>query len=97
LQRKSGLRERLVSLLELPGDALLDVARVTLVGDREMVVENHRGLIEYTPDRVVLTVPEGQLTIDGEALRIGSISPEQVVLAGKIRGMRYAAAGGGAS
>lgn len=97
MQRKSGLRDRLVSLLELPGDALLDVARVTLVGDREMVVENHRGLIEYTPDRVVLTVPEGQLTIDGEALRIGSISPEQVVLAGKIRGMRYAAAGGGAS
>lgn len=95
MQRKSGLRDRLVSLLELPGDVMLDVARVTIVGDMEMVVENHRGLSEYTPNRVVLTVPEGQLAVEGEELRIGSISPEQVILLGKIRAMRYTAPGGG--
>ncbi|MFZ5826065.1 MAG: sporulation protein YqfC [Bacillota bacterium] len=89
MRRKDGLRDRLVSLLELPGDAMLDVARITVVGDMEMVIENHRGLNEYTPDRVVMTVPEGQICIDGEGLQIGSISPEQVILLGKIRGMRY--------
>ncbi|MFZ5817676.1 MAG: sporulation protein YqfC [Bacillota bacterium] len=97
MQRRGGLRDRLVSLLELPGDAMLDVARVTLVGDMEMVIENHRGLTEYTPDRVVMTVPEGLLAVDGEDLKIAAISPEQVILLGKIRGMRYAAPGGGAS
>jgi sporulation protein YqfC len=97
LQRKSGLRDRLVSLLELPGDVVLDAARVTLVGDMELVVENHRGLTEYTPGRVVLTVPEGQLAIDGDDLRIGAISPEQVIVLGKIRGMRYTDPGRGAS
>lgn len=96
MQRKHGLRDRLVSLLELPGDAMLDVARITLVGDMEMVIENHRGLTEYTPDRVVLTVPEGQLMIDGAELRIGAISPDQIILLGQIRGMRYASPDGGA-
>lgn len=97
MQRKSGLRDRLVSLLELPGDAMLDIARITLVGDRELVVENHRGLLEYTPSRVVLAVPEGQLAIDGEGLSIGAISAEQVILAGKIQALRYGAPIGGVS
>lgn len=89
MQKKTGLRDRLVSLLELPGDVVLDVTRVTLVGDREMVVENHKGVVEFTPNRVVLMVPEGRLAVEGQDLRIGSISPEQVILAGTIRGMRY--------
>lgn len=95
MQRKNGLRDRLVSLLELPGDVMLDVARITMVGDMEMVIENHRGLTEYTPNRVVLTVPEGSLAIDGDDLRIGAISPDQIILLGKIRGMRYTAPEGG--
>jgi len=94
LQRKSGLRDRLVSLLELPGDAMLDVARIILVGDMELVVENHRGLVAFTPNRVALTTPEGLLAIDGEELKIAAISPEQVILLGKIRGVAYAPPGG---
>jgi sporulation protein YqfC len=97
LQRKPGLRDRLVSLLELPGDVLLDTARVTLVGDMEMVVENHRGLIEYTPNRVVLTIPEGEMAVAGEELRIGVISPEQVILLGRIRSIHYTSPSGGAT
>lgn len=96
MQRKDGLRDRLVSLLELPGDVVRDVARITVVGDMEMVIENHRGLTEYIPTRVVLAIPEGQLAIDGEELRIGFISPEQVILLGKIRGIRYSAPNEGA-
>lgn len=88
-QRRNGLRERLVSLLELPGDVVLDVARVTLVGSMELVVENHRGLVEYNPDRVVLNLPDGRMTIDGEELRIGFLSPDQLVLLGKVIGLRY--------
>lgn len=97
MQRKFGLRDRLVSLLELPGDALLDVARVIVVGEAEMVIENHRGLTEYRPDRVSLSVPQGVLTIDGHELRIGTISPEQVIILGRIRGMRFTDPDEGAS
>ncbi len=89
-QRRRGLRERLVSLLELPGDAVLDVPRAVLIGNMELVVENHRGLVEYRPDRVVLRLPEGKMTIDGEDLRIGFLSPDQAVLLGRIDGLRCA-------
>lgn len=86
---KRDLRQKVASLLELPGDVMMDVARITLVGDTELLIENHRGLTEYTAERVVLTVPQGQLTVTGRELSIGSISPDQIVIQGKIRGINY--------
>lgn len=97
MQKRRGLRDRLVSLLELPGDVLLDVARVTLVGDVELVVENHRGIVQYTEDRVGLSIPEGTLTVEGEELRIAAISPEQVIILGRIRSLRYTPPDGASS
>ncbi|WP_374713663.1 sporulation protein YqfC [Symbiobacterium terraclitae] len=94
-QRRSRLRERLVALLELPGDVVLDVPRATLIGSAELVVENHRGLVEYRPDRVVVKVPDGRMAIDGDDLRIGYLSPDQVVLHGRISGLRYVPPEGG--
>lgn len=83
------MRGRLSSIFDLPGDVVLDVARVTLVGDVQMAVENHRGLTEYTPDRIVICVPRGQLVVTGAELVIGTITPEEIILMGKISGAHY--------
>jgi sporulation protein YqfC len=86
---KRDLRSKVASLFELPGDVMLDVARLSLVGDMELLIENHRGLVEYNPDRLVLGVPQGKVAIGGVELQIGSISPDQVVILGKIRSIQY--------
>jgi sporulation protein YqfC len=56
---KRDLRDRVASLFELPGDVLLDRSRITLVGARELLVENHRGIHEYTTDKVRWWFPRG--------------------------------------
>ncbi len=78
------LRGRISSLFDLPEDIMLDVARVVLVGNAHLVVGNHRGLREYTPDRVAIEVPRGCLLVGGSDLTIASITPEEIVLLGKI-------------
>lgn len=92
---KRNLRQRVASLLELPGDVMLDEVRITLVGTMELVVENHRGLVEFEPERVVLQVPNRQLAISGDRLAIASISPDQVVIHGQILALRYSDDKGG--
>jgi len=89
------LRSRLAALFELPGDVVSDQSRITLVGAADLVVENHRGLLEYTEERVVLMVPEGELVIGGAGLGIGSISPDQVIIRGQIRALGYSDQRGG--
>lgn len=86
---RRNLRDRVASIFELPGDVMMDMSRITLLGDAELLIENHRGLFEYTNERLVISTPKGRLAILGSDLSIGSISPDQVTVAGKIRVMQY--------
>lgn len=83
------LKQRVASVFELPGDVMLDVARITMMGCAEMLIENHRGISEYTPERVVLGLPQGHVLIGGEGLEISTISPDQVTIKGNIRSVLY--------
>jgi sporulation protein YqfC len=89
MARKRDLRSKVASLFELPGEVLLDVARVSLVGDTELLLENHKGIMEYQNDRLVLRVPHGSAVITGNDLAIVTISPEQILVRGKIRSFQY--------
>jgi sporulation protein YqfC len=84
------LRQRLASLLELPGDVVMDEARITLVGARQMMVENHRGVVEFNASRIVLGLPAGSMAVEGEEMAIATISPDQVEIQGRIKAIRYA-------
>ena len=68
---------------------MMDMSRITLLGDAELMVENHRGLAEYTTESLVISTPRGRLAITGSDLSIGSISPDQVTVSGKIRSLQY--------
>lgn len=83
------IKQKVASLLELPGDVMLDVARLSLIGDMELLIENHRGLEEYNPSLVSFRTPHGRIAVAGENLQIGSISPDGIVVLGKIRHVQY--------
>lgn len=42
----------LADKLELPEDVLLGSAKLTVTGGRSAVIENHRGVLEYTAERI---------------------------------------------
>ncbi|MHB9144143.1 MAG: sporulation protein YqfC [Symbiobacteriia bacterium] len=81
------LKRRLTDLFDLPRDVTLDLPRVLLVGGLQVVIENHRGLIEYAPMRVAVGVARGQLVIQGEQLEIGIINAEEIMVLGRIRAL----------
>lgn len=70
--------------LEMPRDVVLDVPRVTLIGTFQVHVENHKGVLEYTPTRVRIATRGGAFVITGRRLRIGSIFKDEVVVEGRI-------------
>lgn len=89
------LRRKVAAMLELPEETMLDVARISLVGDMDLLVENHRGLVFYSPEQVVLDVPQGRVAVAGAELSIGYLSPDQVTILGRIRSVRYVDPEGG--
>lgn len=78
------LKYDLVEFLELPLDISLDLPRVVILGDLGVLISNHRGLLHYSPDRIVVGVGNGQITVSGEALEIEEVSKESMAVRGVI-------------
>ncbi|QYK68442.1 MULTISPECIES: sporulation protein YqfC [Paenibacillus] len=78
------LRKWASETLELPQDILFDLPRLTLIGSRQLYVENHRGVVDFTPNQLVLALEKGMLRVSGHDLVITSILPEQVSVEGHI-------------
>ncbi len=54
-----------------------------------MSVENHRGIVEYSSERVVIAVSEGHLVLTGEELMIGFVYQEEITITGRFRRVEF--------
>ncbi len=92
MERRRGRRtslQRLAGLLELPQDIVLDMPRITMLGNKQLLVENHKGLIEYTGTLVRIKLSQGELAITGSDLVIGNFQAEQLLVEGTLTDIKY--------
>jgi len=75
----------LAHFLELPKELVMGLPRITVLGDIQMIVENHCGIIEYTTERVRIGTSIGELRVTGTDLALRTIFPEEIAVDGKIR------------
>lgn len=60
-------------------------ARVTSIGSRALLVENHRGIAEFGEERIVLATGCGNLTVEGEGLRLSDVRRDALIIRGDVR------------
>ncbi|NLW08210.1 MAG: sporulation protein YqfC [Clostridia bacterium] len=89
LDRARRLEKAVTDFLELPADAALDLPRLTLLGNNRLVLENHRGISEYQPERVRLKLTIGELEIRGTGLLLREIKADLVALEGVIISLSF--------
>jgi sporulation protein YqfC len=70
--------------MDLPADVLMDLPRITLIGQIHIYIENHRGLLVFSDTEVRLLLKQGQLLIKGNSFVIKTILPEELLLEGTI-------------
>jgi sporulation protein YqfC len=79
----------LVKTMDLPQDVMMDLPRITIIGQIHIYIENHKGLLTFTDTEVRLLLKHGQLLIRGKAFVIKTILPEEIMLEGKIDQVNY--------
>ena len=79
----------LADKLELPEDVLLGSAKLTVTGGRSAVIENHRGVLEYNAERIVVDVPRGKVCLDGTGLRLKAMNKNELLVGGRIRNIEW--------
>ncbi|AJI21794.1 sporulation protein YqfC [Priestia megaterium] len=83
------MKRWMTKTMELPADVLMDLPRITLVGQIHIYIENHKGLLAFSDTEIRVLLKQGQMLIRGEGLVIKVILPEELVLEGKINQVLY--------
>jgi sporulation protein YqfC len=83
------LNQLTASLLDLPQDVVQDLPRITMIGNLQLYIENHRGVLHFSPDRLKLALTKGTLEIRGKQLVIRAILTEEVFIEGTIDDIQY--------
>lgn len=86
---KKGIGERIEEMTEIPKDYIMNMPRTTLVGNKEVYVDNYSGLIEYTDEIIRLSVKKGILLIKGTDLTITRITELSIYIGGNILSVEF--------
>ena len=70
--------------LDLPGEQLPGQVLVEILGKNRVLIEHHRGVREYSTERIGVTVKYGIVQISGTGLRLRCMTDEQLVITGCI-------------
>ena len=81
---KNKLQRAVAGYLEIPREIALDLPKLTVVGDVQALLENHRGLIEYAADKIRVSTRLGEIELRGVDLVLKNIFPDEIMVDGKI-------------
>ncbi|BFT73382.1 sporulation protein YqfC [Paenibacillus sp. 597] len=76
-------------ILDLPQDVVQDLPRITMIGNVQLYVENHRGVLHFSSENLKLELTKGTLEVFGKNLVIRAILSEEVFIEGLIDDVRY--------
>ena len=89
MRRAQQQKEKWINSLQLPKDVCMGALRVTLTGNCEVWIENYRGILEYTGERILLQAKTCLVCLEGSRLSIDYYTNEDMKISGNISTLRY--------
>jgi len=78
------MRTKISDMTELPYELVLNLPKITIIGDMQAVIENHKGIIEYENNVIRINSSIGMIKITGSSLVIKNIMAEEIIINGSI-------------
>ena len=84
LKKHRELLSELADRFSLPEEVIDGAAKITVTAGRRVLIENHRGIQEYGPERIVVCTQEGKLILSGAAMGIRGMDRHDLLIGGKM-------------
>jgi len=81
--------QTMVSCLGIPREVSAGVAVITSFGNRCLYIENHKGIIEYSPELIKIQARPCKIQITGTDLDISFYTAEEIKVTGRICGIHH--------
>lgn len=81
MERRESVLEKTVQMLDLPAD-LAGLPRIELLGDRELRVENHKGILAYGKEEIHISGGKLVIRVLGSDLELRGMSTSELLITG---------------
>lgn len=84
MKKVRDIAEDLAECLELPPEALATTVKLSIIGGNRALIENHRGIVEYGKERIVVAAGRNRIVISGRELMLSAMNKSELLIDGKI-------------
>lgn len=81
--KKGGLSEKTAQLLEVPGQ-VVGLPKVELIGQGELRMENHRGILAYGREEILVSGGKLLIRVKGTQLELKAMNAGELLITGTI-------------
>ena len=82
-------REIFTEKLDLPKDVILNLPKITIIGNTEITIENHKGIILFERNIIKINTKVKVINIEGEKFEILYIGDSTITISGKFKSVGY--------
>ena len=80
---------RMAELFDLPADAAAGLSHMELLGDRQLLLEGHEGLLAYGTELIELSVGGAVVRVISAGLTLKGMTEREVRIGGRIDGIEF--------
>lgn len=84
MTKEGSLGVKLAQFLEIPMDTAVDWPKIVMNANRNIIIQNHRGVIEYDQTLVRINTKLGEIKISGNNLALLSALKDEIIVEGRI-------------
>ena len=88
-ERPQRMLARMAELFDLPADIVAGLCHLELLGDRQLFLEGHGGILSYGPEQIDVSAGALILRVSGEELTLCSMTDAEVRISGRIDKVEY--------
>jgi sporulation protein YqfC len=82
-------KQAFAAALELPEDIVLNKPRITVSGENQVIIENHKGIVLFQDNMVRVNSESGLITINGTGFEILFMGGSTITIAGRFKSLVY--------
>ena len=80
-------------LFDLPADIAANLPHIELRGFEECSLDCHRAIIAYEPEKIIVAVNTGEVTIEGANLELRHMHRDRLTVTGRIEALTCSGGG----
>ncbi|MEY8762960.1 sporulation protein YqfC [uncultured Clostridium sp.] len=82
-------KQNIADKLDLPKDIILNMPQIKIIGNDEIIIENHKGIILFEDSQIKINSGIGLISIYGSKFEVLFIGGSTITIGGKFKSIVY--------